>query len=404
MSIANLPAVTTEQPLAVQQPPAPQAPNSPLAFLYDEAAYKHLGRVAMCYSRSQLVPMQFRQKPDDCFIICQLAVRMRVDPFMLMQSTYVVHGRPGFEAKLAIAMLNASGKIKGTLKFTFDGTGDDYGCRAWAIDADTGEKITGPKVDWRMVKGEGWNKDKPLRDGKGVQKSKWNTMPDLMFHYRAATFFIRTNYPEVLMGMQTTEEIADTAMPLHVIAESPASNLLGQEPPQNGDEAEPPFNPPAPEEEAAAEPAVPQSDILPDDEAGSADEAEPPDAAAAADFVLDEWLEAIGKAESIRAVREIVESAKGIPSPHDRERVVSECAKREEEIRGSRGDRSNGGAAETKPADPLEWTRQAAAKCFMFPDWKRLDGYIAAAEWSEETKAEARKIVAAAKAARKASK
>ena len=183
--------------------------KNPLAFLTEKAAFDHLWRIATGYARSQLVPKQFQGKVDDCFIICQLAIRMEVDPFMLMQATYIVHGRPGFEAKLAISMLNASGKIKGTLKNTFSGDGDDYGCRAWCIDRETGERIEGPKVDWKMVKAEGWNKDKQLRDGSGTQKSKWNTMPDLMFVYRAATFLIRTNYPEVLMGIQTTDESED---------------------------------------------------------------------------------------------------------------------------------------------------------------------------------------------------
>jgi hypothetical protein len=110
---------------------------------------------------------------------------------------------------MGIALLNASGKIKGTLKSEFSGKGDDYGCRAWCVDRESGERVTGPKVDWKMVKEEGWNKDKQLRDGSGVQKSKWNTMADLMFVYRAAIFLIRTNYPEVLMGMPTVEEIED---------------------------------------------------------------------------------------------------------------------------------------------------------------------------------------------------
>jgi hypothetical protein len=175
-----------------------------LAFLTNPYAFNHLWRVAQGYSRSQLVPQQFRGKPDDCFIICQLALRFNVDPFMLMQSTYVVHGRPGFESKMAIALLNASGKIKGTLKTEFSGKGDDYGCRAWCIDRETGSRVEGPRVTWKMVTAERWNKN---------EGSKWNTMPDLMFVYRAAIFLIRTNYPEVLMGLSTVEENEDIGDP-----------------------------------------------------------------------------------------------------------------------------------------------------------------------------------------------
>jgi hypothetical protein len=221
--------VVPQTPAAEQKPAALVAHRAgPLAFLTDTAAFNHLWRIASGYSRSMLVPAAFRGKVEDCFIICQLALRMNVDPFMLMQNTYVVHGRPGFEAKLAIALLNASGKIKGTLKCSFDGKGDEYGCRAWAVDDETGEKITGPKVDWAMVKGEKWNQDKQLRDGGGVQKSKWNTMPDLMFQYRAAAFFIRTNYPEVLMGMRTVDEIEEQIIDVVSQPAGGAADLLLQ--------------------------------------------------------------------------------------------------------------------------------------------------------------------------------
>jgi hypothetical protein len=51
-----------------------------------------------------------------------------------------------------------------------------------------------------MAKAEGWL----TKTG-----SKWITMPELMLKYRAAAFFGRLYAPEVLMGMQTTEEIVD---------------------------------------------------------------------------------------------------------------------------------------------------------------------------------------------------
>jgi len=52
----------------------------------------------------------------------------------------------------------------------------------------------------QMAKDEGWL---------GKQGSKWKTMPELMLMYRAAAFFGRLYAPDVTMGMQTTQEIAD---------------------------------------------------------------------------------------------------------------------------------------------------------------------------------------------------
>ena len=55
-------------------------------------------------------------------------------------------------------------------------------------------------VDWRMVKAEGWDS----KNG-----SKWKTMPEVMFHYRAAAFWVRIFAPDCALGMQTAEEIID---------------------------------------------------------------------------------------------------------------------------------------------------------------------------------------------------
>jgi hypothetical protein len=78
---------------------------------------------------------------------------------------------------------------------------DQYGCQAWAFDLATNDKLEGPKVTLDMAKKEGWF---------GKSGSKWQTMPELMLRYRAAAFFGRLYAPEIMMGMQTMEEVKDT--------------------------------------------------------------------------------------------------------------------------------------------------------------------------------------------------
>lgn len=176
-----------------------------------------LWRIAQMYSGSGMVPEHLQGKPYDCMIIMQLSQRMRVDFFMLAQSCYVVSGRPGLEAKLAIALLNESGKIRGRIRYEFTDhqdrshNNDAFGCRAVVTDADTGDRIEGPWVTWEMVKAEGWL---------GKKGSKWQSMAEQMFRYRSATFLTRAHYPEVMMGMPTVDEIEDVG------AESPAPGAV----------------------------------------------------------------------------------------------------------------------------------------------------------------------------------
>jgi hypothetical protein len=66
-----------------------------------------------------------------------------------------------------------------------------------------------------MAKREGW----ATKSG-----SKWQTMPDLMIRYRAAAFWGRLYIPELLVGIQTQEEVLDIE-PVTVSSEPPKVEL-----------------------------------------------------------------------------------------------------------------------------------------------------------------------------------
>jgi hypothetical protein len=124
-------------------------------------------------------------------------------------------------------------------------------------------------------------------------------------------------------------------------------------------------------------------------------------------ILLDQWSDLVRDTDSIEGCNAL-ERDKWPQVPEAlKSKVLDLIGQRREAIRGSRGDRSNG-ASEGKPSqpstDPLEWTRQQAAKCVTFGDWRKLDGQITAAAWSDETRAKAREIVSDTKAARKGGK
>lgn len=185
--------------------PAPGTPTTAAiapAATQTIAVAREAARLAEFYSKSDMIPAQFRDKPANVFIALQFAWRIGMDPFMVMQGMYVVQGRPGLEAKFVIALVNASGLFADPLDFDFSGTPGkpDWTCTVSAKRTRTGKEC---KLDFKysVAEAEGW-----------VSKggSKWKTMPDQMMRYRAAAFFARVYCPEVIMGMQTTDEIDDT--------------------------------------------------------------------------------------------------------------------------------------------------------------------------------------------------
>lgn len=154
--------------------------------------------VAEELSKSDIIPKEFQRKPANCLIAVQLANRLKADPFMVMQNTDVIYGKPALRSTFIIACINGSGKLLGNLKFELDEK--ETKCRAWGIEKETGAKLFGPKITMEMANAEGWT----TKNG-----SKWKTMPGVMLRYRAASFFGRLQCPEILNGIYSTEEVEE---------------------------------------------------------------------------------------------------------------------------------------------------------------------------------------------------
>lgn len=172
------------------------------AGFFDLQAFELIQRVSKAFASSDLVPKQYQGNLPNCMIAMDMAQRIGANPLMVMQNLYIVHGTPGWSSKFLIATVNVCGRYT-SLRYEWRGKAGDaeYGCRAWAIERDTGERLDGIWVTWAMVRAEGWDS----KNG-----SKWKTMPDQMFVYRSAAFWQRAYAPELGMGLQTAEEIHDT--------------------------------------------------------------------------------------------------------------------------------------------------------------------------------------------------
>jgi len=172
------------------------------SLLMNVSKFEHAQRVAKMLALSDLVPTHFKGKVANCIIALNLADRMQLDPFMVMQKIYVVHGKPSFETQLIVAVFNNSGNYD-PIKYKEGGSGKDRYCIAISKNLKTKTIIESAKVTIKMADDEGWSAPK------GNMKSKWVTMPQVMLRYRSAMFLINQHAPEVKMGMISKEEIID---------------------------------------------------------------------------------------------------------------------------------------------------------------------------------------------------
>lgn len=158
-------------------------------------------RMANLLASSKIVPTTFQGDIASSLIALNMAQRMGADPLQVMQSLFIVHGKPSFSSAFLIACFNQCGRFS-PIRYEFEGEEgtDEWGCRAYTTEKSTGEVIKGVKVTIGMAKAEGWY---------GKAGSKWKTMPELMLRYRSASFLIRSTAPEISLGFQTTEEVRD---------------------------------------------------------------------------------------------------------------------------------------------------------------------------------------------------
>ena len=96
-------------------------------------------------------------------------------------------------------MIQNSGKFKDVeLVYVGKEGTDEWGAYIEAVNNNSGKKVKGATVTIGTAKAEGW-----------YQKSgsKWQTMPEIMLAYRAYAWFGRVHAPEIMMGLQSTEEV-----------------------------------------------------------------------------------------------------------------------------------------------------------------------------------------------------
>lgn len=153
-------------------------------------------------SKADLLPPHFRGKPENILIVLSLAQNLNVNAMMALQQISVISGKPCLQATMMISLLNNAKKLTGPLRFRFEGepATPSRRCTAYGTDAATGQEIESIPVSLAMAQAEGWTRN-----------AKYKTLPDVMLQWRAASFFVRAYFPEVVLGLHTAEELEDVA-------------------------------------------------------------------------------------------------------------------------------------------------------------------------------------------------
>lgn len=172
--------------------------------------------IAKALSSSDLVPDHFRGKPANVLIALEFAFRHDIAPFAAMQSLFVVHGKPGMAATMAISLARKNNVWK---KLDYEVKGKDESLEVTAVATLHDDTEIRNTVTMKMAISGGWAKN-PI----------YKTLPEQMLKYRSATFLIRAHFPEVLFGMHTTDELDDIQAAKNVTPAKPTQRIIDVEP------------------------------------------------------------------------------------------------------------------------------------------------------------------------------
>lgn len=184
-------------------------------------AFKLAMNIAEFIAQSEFIPADYQGKPANVMVAMDYASRLpgNISPVMLMQNMDVVKGRPGLRGTFLAALVNKS-PVFSRLRYEWRGEDNpgktpslDYGCRAYATDMASGDVVYGAWIDWRMVQGEGWDKN-----------TKWTHLREQMFMYRATSFWSRVYASDITLGMYEAEELQDTLVGEYTVVRDRSSN------------------------------------------------------------------------------------------------------------------------------------------------------------------------------------
>ena len=177
--------------------------TGPLAYIWDTARFEHAFRIATAMAHATLIPdhlhqtrkgeqFTFEQVKANCFRIVNQALRWGVDPFSIVDDTYVVGGKLCYQSKVIAALVNTKAPLKSRLSKTYTGTKgqDDYTVH-----------VSGVFI------GEEEERTASLSVGEAkTENQMWKRDPQLKLWYSCVIRWAREFTPELVVGIFTDDD------------------------------------------------------------------------------------------------------------------------------------------------------------------------------------------------------
>jgi hypothetical protein len=164
-------------------------------------------------SKTELVPINFKGKPSDIVIACQMGAELGLQPMQSLQNIAVINGRPSIWGDAMLAIVSGHPDCQDIIE-AFDDKTMTATCTVKRRNrADVISKFS--KEDailaglWQGDRPKVKSKDKAGNFYETANSSPWYKYPKRMLQMRARGFALRDAFPDALRGIITREEAID---------------------------------------------------------------------------------------------------------------------------------------------------------------------------------------------------
>jgi len=205
---------TTTVPATV--PATTATPKTPLRMGMAPTNIDEGWRMSQVLAKSDLVPKNFRNKPEDILVAIQMGVEIGFAPMQALQSIAVINGRPSVWGDGFLALIMGSPLYREHDEYYEVNSQRVEGLTADALTKDDTAAVC---TFWRKGKPEPVTRRFSIAQAKKAQlfdkrDTPWQTYPDRMLLMRARSWAGRDCFPDLLRGIRTAEEALDERPPI----------------------------------------------------------------------------------------------------------------------------------------------------------------------------------------------
>ena len=146
-------------------------------------------------SKAELVPQQYRGKPNNILVAIQWGMELGLTPMRALQSIAIINGKASIYGDELLGLVKSHPAFRGCEEKVEDNVAT---CTIKRDVAGEIEVTTRTFSKQDAVTGKLWNKPGP-----------WQQYPQVMLKHRARGFAIRDAFPDAIKGIITYEELRD---------------------------------------------------------------------------------------------------------------------------------------------------------------------------------------------------